>query len=130
MSTDNGLPRILVAESNKGWQKIFEEQLKDNAELVFAETPDQTIQLFQSEYDFNAITVSTSLAALDDGVEVVKFARKSGFKKPVIATGSKTASNQLLLDAGASDATDKLYFVKYIKTLVEAMKPRAMGLII
>lgn len=128
MSTNSDLPKILVVEPNKGWQKIFSEKLSEVASLIFAETPEQAQSLIQSESDLEVITVSTSISLLNDGAGVVRFARKSGFLRPIISAGSVPANNQLLKDAGAADSTDKLYFVKYIKDLLKALNKPILGI--
>lgn len=117
----NGKPKILIVEDMQGWNDIFTRDLSDCAELVFARTPDEAKDLIQSTANIDIIAVDGSLLVLNDGPEVVRYARKYGFTGTIIATSSVRASDALLLEAGANEAMDKVFLVKNLRKMAAAL---------
>ena len=121
----NTAMKILLVEDNEQLNKALSTVLKRNAFVVDSAFDGEEALLLLRDYSYDAIVLDIMLPRID-GLEVLKRARKSGIKTPILMlTAKSTVEDKILgLDLGADDYLAKPFGVAELRARVAALLRR------
>ena len=121
----NTAMKILLVEDNEQLNKALSTVLKRNAFVVDSAFDGEEALLLLRDYSYDAIVLDIMLPRID-GLEVLKRARKSGIKTPILMlTAKSTVEDKILgLDLGADDYLAKPFNVEELLARIRALSRR------
>lgn len=117
--------KILLVEDSKQLNKALTAVLKRNSFVVDSAFDGEEALFFIQEYKYDAIILDVMIPEVS-GIEVLKKARASGVKTPIIMlTAKSTTEDKIIgLDAGADDYLTKPFVVEELLARIRALTRR------
>ena len=117
--------KILLVEDSKQLNKALSTVLKRNSFVVDSAFDGDEALFFIKEYKYDAIILDVMIPEVS-GIEVLKKARASGVKTPIIMlTAKSTTEDKIIgLDAGADDYLTKPFVVEELLARIRALTRR------
>ena len=117
--------KILLVEDSKQLNKALTAILKRNSFVVDSAFDGEEALFFIQEYKYDAIILDVMIPEVS-GIEVLKKARASGVKTPIIMlTAKSTTEDKIIgLDAGADDYLTKPFVVEELLARIRALTRR------